>query len=93
MIQREDLLHNVSVKTELEQDQVAQIYYSMVHIITDALSRGEKVDLNPEWGSFIPKQWNPEPNGNSQNPPKVAHYRIRFRPSKTLEHRLRISPE
>lgn len=93
MIEREDLLHNVSIKTELEQDQVAQIYYSMVHIITDALSRGEKVDLNPEWGSFIPKQWIPEPTGNSRKPQKLAHYRIRFRPGKALEHRLRISPE
>lgn len=89
-MQREELFRKIIEDTGLGQEQIEQIYFSMVSIITDALSRGEEVNLKPEWGSLIPKLWdNPALNENSQKTRKMARYKIRFRPGKEMERNLR----
>lgn len=93
-MERKDILHEISEKTGVGQEQVEKTYYSMVSIISDALSRGEEVNLNPEWGSFIPKLWdNPALNENSPRTRKAARYKVRFRPGKEMEKGLKISQD
>lgn len=90
-MERRELLHEISVKTGVSEDQVELTYDSMVSIIVDVLSRGKEVNLSPEWGNFVPKRWdNPALNENSPRTRKTACYKIRFRPGKELERGLKI---
>lgn len=90
-MERKEIVCEISRRTGVCQEQVEKTYYSMISIMADALSRGEEVNLNPEWGSFIPKLWdNQALNANSPRTRKVARYKIRFRPGNEIEKRLKI---
>lgn len=89
-MKQEELFRKISEETRMGQEQVERVYYSMVHAMSDALSAGEEVALTPEWGIFIPKLWdNPGLNENSPRTRKEAHYKIRFRPGKEMEKKLK----
>lgn len=93
-MKQEELFRKISEETDIKQLQVEQVYSSMVHLITDALAEGEEVVLIPEWGIFIPKLWdNPGMNENSPRTRQAVHYKIRFRPGKEMENKLRINQD
>lgn len=88
---REAMLCQISEETGFELNQIEAMYLSMVHVISDALSSGEEVNLSKEWGSFIPKMWdNPALSDNSPRTRRTACYKVRFRPGKALEKQLVI---
>lgn len=90
-MKQEELFRKISEETDIGQEQVEQVYDSMVHIITDVLAGGEEVALNPEWGIFIPKLWdNPGMNEGSPRTRQQPRYKIRFRPGKEMEKKLRL---
>lgn len=90
-MKQEELFQRISEETNIEREKVEQVYSSMVHLITDTLAEGEEVVLIPEWGIFIPKLWdNPGLNENSPRTKHPVHYKIRFRPGKELEKKLKF---
>lgn len=90
-MRQEELFRKISAETRMGQEQVERVYYSLVHAVSEALSEGEEVVLTPEWGAFIPKLWdNPGLNGDSPRTRKEARYKIRFRPGKEMEKKLRM---
>lgn len=90
-MEKNELFHKVSKETELDLAQIEKVYYSMVHLMSDALGEGEEVALVPEWGIFVPKLWdNPGRNENSPRTRRGACYKIRFRPGKEMEKQLKL---
>lgn len=88
-MERQELLQVVSKTTEYDLHQIEEIYNSLVGVMTETLSRGEKIVLSPELGIFIPKEWdNTSLQENSPRTRKAARYKIRFREGKELQKKL-----
>lgn len=93
-MKRNEMLHKISEETGVTPEQVEQVYLSLVHTMSDALSHGEEVVLIPEWGIFIPHLWNnPGRNENSQRTRLDARYKVRFRPGREMEQMLKLPQE
>lgn len=86
------MFQKISKDTGLELEQIEKVYYSMIRAMSESLSQGEEVVLLPEWGVFIPKEWdNIGLDENSPRTRKSAHYKIRFRPGNKLQKKLVIN--
>lgn len=93
-MEREEMFQKISNDTEIELDQIEKIYQSMVKAMSETLCKGKEVALLPEWGVFIPKEW--DNTGLDENSPRSkgpAHYKIRFRPGNKLKKSLVIASE
>lgn len=89
-MERKEMFQKILEETGVELEQIEKVYFSMVHVMSDTLSRGEDVALNPEWGLFAPKLWdNPGMNENSPRTRKAVQYKVRFRPGKEMEKLLK----
>lgn len=89
-MERKEMFQRIMEETGVELEQIEKVYFSMVHVMSDTLGRGEDVVLNPEWGLFMPKLWdNPGMNENSPRTRKAVQYKIRFRPGKEMEKLLK----
>lgn len=90
-MERNEMFQKILEETGMELEQIEKVYFSMVHVMSDTLSRGEDVVLNPEWGLFAPKLWdNPGLNENSPRTRQAVRYKIRFRPGKEVEKQLKL---
>lgn len=90
-MKQEELLNKITEETKLERGTVEQMFLSMAGIISETLSRGEDVVLLPDLGTFISKlNDNPALGEHSPRTKKDTQYKIRFRPGKELEKRLKL---
>ena len=93
-MERNEMFQKISKDTGMDLEQVERVYHSMIQVMSETLCRGEEIVLLPEWGVYIPKEW--DNTGLDENSPKTrkpAHYKIRFRPGNKLQKKLVISPE
>lgn len=89
-MERKEMFQKILEETGVELEQIEKVYFSMVHVMSDTLGRGEDVVLTPEWGLFAPKLWdNLGLNENSPRTRKAAQYKVRFRPGKEMEKQLK----
>lgn len=91
-MERNEMFQKISKDTGMETEQIEKVYHSMVKAMTETLCQGEEVVLLPEWGVYIPKEW--DNTGLDENSPKTrkpAHYKIRFRPGNKLQKKLVIT--
>lgn len=92
-MKRDEMFQKISDDTGIELEQIEKVYLSMVKAMSETLCRGEEVVLLPEWGVYIPKEW--DNTGLEENSPKTrkpAHYKIRFRPGNKLQKKLVMKP-
>lgn len=93
-MERNEMFQKISNDTGVGLEQVEKVYRSMVRTMSESLRQGEEVVLTPEWGVFIPKEWdNTGLDENSPRTRKPAHYKIRFRPGSKLQKALVIPSE
>lgn len=93
MMKRDEMFQKISNDTGIELNQIEKVYDSMIKTMSETLCQGEEVVLLPEWGVYIPKEW--DNTGLDENSPKTrkpAHYKIRFRPGSKLQKKLEIKP-
>lgn len=91
-MEREEFLKNVADTSGLSEQQVKHVYEAMAACIIKSLSEGDNVILLPELGSFLPKlNDNTARNENSPRTPRDAAYKIRFRPGKAMESKLKVA--
>lgn len=93
-MEQNEMFQKVSKDTGMELEQIEKVYHSMVKAMTETLGRGEEIVLLPEWGVYIPKEW--DNTGLDENSPKTrkpAQYKVRFRPGSKLQKKLVIVPD
>ncbi len=93
-MKQNEMFQKISEDTGMELGQIEKVYRSMIKTMSETLCQGEEVVLLPEWGVYIPKEW--DNTGLDENSPKTkrpAHYKIRFRPGSKLQKKLVIAPE
>lgn len=91
-MEREEFLKNVADDAGMSVREVESVYEAMTSRIIRSLSEGDNVILLPEFGSFLAKlNDNVARNANSPRTPRDAVYKIRFRPGKNMEQKLKIS--
>lgn len=90
-MKREEFLKQVSDTSGVPEREVTQVYEAMTACIIRSLSEGDDVVLLPELGSFVPKlNDNTARNEHSPRTPRDAVYKIRFRPGKAMEQKLKV---
>lgn len=91
-MEREEFLKNVADDAGMSVREVESVYEAITSRIIRSLSEGDNVILLPEFGSFLAKlNDNVARNENSPRTPRNAVYKIRFRPGKDMEQKLKIS--
>lgn len=93
-MERNEMFQKISKDTGMDLEQIEKVYCSMIKAMTESLCHGEEVVLLPEWGVYIPKEW--DNTGLDENSPKTrkpAHYKVRFRPGNKLQKKLVIVPD
>lgn len=89
-MEREEFLKQVADVSGMSEQEVTHVYEAMTSCIIRSLSEGDNVILLPELGSFVPKlNDNTARNENSPRTPREAAYKIRFRPGKVMEQKLK----
>ena len=90
---KKELLQKAACQTGVTFETAEKVYNAITEILSETLGHGEKLDLRPELGTFIPKEWdNPGRNSNSPRSPRQACYKIRFNPGLSLEKKLKRNP-
>lgn len=89
-MERDEFLRNVAERSGMSEQEVKQVYEAMTSCMIGLLSEGDNVILLPEFGSFLTKlNDNTARNEGSPRTLRDAAYKIRFRPGKSMEQKLK----
>ena len=90
-MEKDAFLSQVADKAQCDLDTTSKLYDAIVEVLAEALSRGEGVNLTPEFASFrVKRSDNPGRNEGSPRAPSASHYTVRFKTGAALEKRLKI---